>query len=344
MPTPSSGSIGLFCSERVAESLETSSGPDQGPQGVAARFESVPTLRFLIMLAALALCLGLLGRFWWLFDLLANYRPHLGLMLAVLAVLAVPLDRSVALAAGLFAAIGLAAVLPLYLGTHPVPASDTQTIEILSFNVTVSNPNRLDIMDYILEEDPDVVFLFESNFVWESDVNRKEIPLVFVHRVPRDRVSGVTVLARSDLNPRQGPADFWREAASIEVDVDGRVIEILGVHPPSPRSGAWSEFRNEILQRTADWIAGRDEPVVLVGDLNISPWSARYRSLRWATGLVDSMAGEGLQASWPDGTGVFMIPIDHVLHTPDVGSTERRTGPAFGSAHRPVLVSVGHAG
>jgi endonuclease/exonuclease/phosphatase (EEP) superfamily protein YafD len=39
-----------------------------------------------------------------------------------------------------------------------------------------------------------------------------------------------------------------------------------------------------------------------------------------------------------------MIPIDHVLHTGGLGSTDRRTGPAYGSAHRPVLVEIGFAG
>ena len=36
-----------------------------------------------------------------------------------------------------------------------------------------------------------------------------------------------------------------------------------------------------------------------------------------------------------------MIPIDHVLHTAGLGTEGRRTGPALGSAHRPVIVEVG---
>ncbi len=96
-----------------------------------------------------------------------------------------------------------------------------------------------------------------------------------------------------------------------------------------------------MLSAAGDWAASRDGPVVVLGDFNATPWSAAYRELRWRGGLIDSMSGNGLQASWPVAWGVFSIPIDHVLHSPDLGSNGRRTGPSFGSAHRPVIVSIG---
>jgi endonuclease/exonuclease/phosphatase (EEP) superfamily protein YafD len=84
--------------------------------------------------------------------------------------------------------------------------------------------------------------------------------------------------------------------------------------------------------------------VVVVGDLNATPWSHAYGVLRLGGGLVDTLRGRGLQPTWPEGWGFLMIPIDHVLHTRGLGSADRRTGPAFGSTHRPVLVRIGVAG
>ena len=288
-----------------------------------------------------AVMLGFLGRVWWVFDLMANYRPHLGVVLLVGGGLAWAADRDAGLAAVFGGLVAVAGVVPLFVGSHPVPAVGAEQIEIVSFNVGVSNPNRSEVADFLAEEDPDVVFLFESSFEWEEAMRHAELPLTIVAVVPRDQLAGVTVLASADLFPTAIEVDIHREVVALSVVVDGESIEIIGVHPPSPTTAVRAERRDRILQEAADWVADREAPVVLVGDLNVTPWSAAYRTLRWRSGLVDSMYGTGLQASWPVDWGVLSIPIDHVLHTPDLGSSDRRTGPSFGSAHRPVVVSIG---
>ena len=85
-------------------------------------------------------------------------------------------------------------------------------------------------------------------------------------------------------------------------------------------------------------------PVLVVGDLNATPWSSGFRALERRGSLVDSLRGRGLQPSWPEGFGPLMIPIDHALHTTDLAVADRRTGPASGSAHRPLVVSAGRTG
>ena len=303
----------------------------------------VTLLRIGVGLGGLGLALGFLGRTWWAFDLLSSYRPVLGAALFVLGLIALLFDREAGLAALLAGAVGLASLFPFYLGSRPVPAADAATIEVVSFNVTLANPNRIEIAQYLVEEDPDVVFLFESNSVWEADMREAGVSLAIINSVPRGRAAGVTVLAAADLQPVAIEADFWREAAAVAVTLEGRTIEVLGVHPPSPRDARRAETRDRVLSNAAQWVAGREAPVVLVGDLNASPWSAAYRALRWRTGMVDSMFGAGIQPSWPDGWGPLAVPIDHVLHSRQLGSIDRRTGPALGSTHRPVLVSVGWA-
>jgi len=272
---------------------------------------------------------------------MANYRLQLGVVLLVGGALAWVADRDAGMAAVFGGLVAVAGVMPLYVGSHPVPAPTAEQIEIVSFNVGVSNPNRLEVAAYLIEEDPDVVFLFESSFEWEEAIRHTEVPLAIITVVPRGQLAGVTVLASTDIAPTALEVDIHREVAALSVIVDGTTIEILGVHPPSPTTGSRAERRDRILREAAEWVAERESPVVLVGDLNATPWSAAYRTVRWRGGLVDSMYGGGIQASWPVGWGVLSIPIDHVLHTPDLGSSNRRTGPSFGSAHRPVVVSVG---
>ena len=80
---------------------------------------------------------------------------------------------------------------------------------------------------------------------------------------------------------------------------------------------------------------------MVLGDLNTTPWSARYRALLDDAGLEDTRVGYGLQTSWPSFLpAVLRIPIDHVLVTPDLAAAEREVGPEVGSDHLPVWVEL----
>ena len=164
--------------------------------------------------------------------------------------------------------------------------------------------------------------------------------------VPPGRVSGITLLADPDLLARPLDVSFADpgEAVAAEVTLEGRRVTVLALHPPSPTSGDRAARRDAVLAGAAGWVRETGGPVVVVGDLNSTPWSPAYQDLWLKGGLVDSARGAGLQPTWPDGWGPAMIPIDHALHTPDLGTVERRTGPSFGSAHRPLLVTVAFAG
>ncbi|HSG77998.1 MAG TPA: endonuclease/exonuclease/phosphatase family protein, partial [Acidimicrobiia bacterium] len=182
-------------------------------------------------------------------------------------------------------------------------------------------------------------------FEWEDAATAADLGLSFVSVVPRDRLAGVTVLARPDLAARIVDIPFDpSEAAAVEIVHDGDLVTVLGLHPPSPTDGRRADRRDALLEAAGDWVAVRSTPVLVVGDLNATPWSAGFRVLERRGSLVDSLRGRGFQPSWPDGFGPLMIPIDHALHTSDLAIAERRTGPANGSAHRPLVVTAGRAG
>lgn len=288
------------------------------------------------------LAFGFLGDVFWGFDLLANFRPHAGVVLAVAAAAWWWVDREVAGVMAFAALVGLASVLPAFVGSVPRPAGPS--IEIVTFNVGVSNPQRGDVAAFLAAEDPDLVFLFESSFEWEDAMERADLPLTQISIVPRGQVAGVTVLASNRLDPAPLEIEVGGEAAAVAVTIGSTRVDVIGVHPPSPTTGARAESRDRMLAATGDWVASRANPVIVLGDFNATPWSASFRSLRWRGGLVDTLAGGGLQGTWPDGWGPLMIPIDHVLIGRGLGAEDRRTGPSFGSAHRPVLITVGPTG
>ena len=66
--------------------------------------------------------------------------------------------------------------------------------------------------------------------------------------------------------------------------------------------------------------------------------SHHFRLLLRRTGLRDSARGRGVQPTWPAGSPLLAIPLDHCLHSPDIAILQRRIGGDVGSDHYPVIV------
>ncbi len=295
--------------------------------------------------AAIASVAGFVGSCWWPLDLAANFRPQYAAGLALLgAVLLALRAYKCALVFGVVALVNLVLIWPYLFGVRPGIGDETPHLEIVSFNVGISNPARSEVMEWLRSEDPDVVFLYESSFEWEDSAQAAGLQLSLVTRVPGDRLAGITVLARPSLDARvvAVPFDVW-EAAAVSVDLDGERLTVLGLHPLSPTSSSRAEARDRLLADAGDWVGAEGASVVVIGDLNATPWSHAHQSLRGRGGLSDSLRGSGLQPTWKTGLGPLMIPIDHALHTPDLVSGDRRTGPDCGSDHRPLLLEIAWA-
>ena len=296
---------------------------------------------------------GFGGGWWWRFDILSSFRAQYlvaALVLGVAAAFRAALSRHGAAArSGLLmlaavALVNLAAVAPLYRGGREAAAPGAEPLRIVSFNVQASNPDRSDVMEYLRAADADLIFLLESSFEWEDAVERAGLPYTIASRVPRDRTFGITLLAAEAADARivrLGPdAD---PAVAATVVRDGTAIDVLGVHPVSPTTADRARRRDSVLAEAGLWAAGRGDAVVVVGDLNASPWSHAFRRLARTGGLHNSQRGHGLQPTWPAGWGPLMIPIDHALHGDGLAVTARATGPPLGSDHRPLEVEFARA-
>lgn len=290
---------------------------------------------------------ALLADWWWPLDLLTSFHPQYAVMLVAVALVHLAL-RSPASGGWFLAAalINASIVAPYVVGGGGGTAVGEDRLSILSFNVGVSNPMRLDIARYVADEQPDLLFVIESSFEWEDALATAGPPMAAIAIVPREMVSGITVMADAGLLPRSIEVPFAAldEAAAVEVTLGTERIVVLALHPPSPTNGDRAARRDAILAAAGDWVAALETPVVVVGDFNATPWSRAFRALQLRGGLADTARGRGLQPSWPSGWGPAMIPIDNALHTGGLVAVGRETGPSFGSAHRPLIVTVAPGG
>ena len=283
---------------------------------------------------------GFLGRFWWLFDLFSHFRVQYFAGLAVLGLILLATRRKIiATTFLLLAAINLAQVLPLYFGAPAakMSASTPNRLMLINVHALSGDPDR--VRRTVAESAPDILVLQEINERWITELSdlRDTYPNSVVE--PREDDFGVALFSKLPL--LQSDIVFIGSAGvpSIEatLDANGEPLRILATHPLPPGGPDYSAWRNEQLQLMAERVDA-SRPFLLVGDLNTTPWNFHFRQLLARSGLRNSAVGFGVQPSWPTFNPLFWIPLDHVLHSPCIIVTARKTGPDVGSDHYPVIV------
>lgn len=297
-----------------------------------------------LALAALGLAActaaGFLGGLWWGADLLASFRMHYLVCLAVVAGLAAGLEHRRIAAVGCVAfAVNLAVVAPLYLPGAPRAAADAPRLHVLAFNVLGSNRELDAIADYIAAEDPDVVIVTELEPGLADTLRARLTGYRFAAQPQRDNF-GIGILTREPWSGFVVRADGHpaRPAVGATVALGDRGVYVVGVHPPPPVGAALARERDALIERIGDWAREARDPLIVCGDFNATPWSYPMRRLRARTGLHDASRGRGPLPTWPRHLGWAGIPIDHCLHSDALAVVERRVGPWLGSDHRPLHV------
>jgi endonuclease/exonuclease/phosphatase (EEP) superfamily protein YafD len=113
----------------------------------------------------------------------------------------------------------------------------------------------------------------------------------------------------------------------------------------APVGAGEASLRNRQLDTLTGMIqmeAGREQ--ILLGDLNITPWSPHYTRLERQAGLTNGAMARGYLPTWPAGYNPVKIPIDHCLLSEGLRVRQFRTGPDTGSDHLPIIVDVAVGG
>jgi endonuclease/exonuclease/phosphatase (EEP) superfamily protein YafD len=287
---------------------------------------------------------GLLGRLYWLFDLSSHFRvQYLWILFGLsLAFAAQKMWKSTAGATALLI-LNAISVLPLYFGPGVPRVSQDDSLEVLVFNVNFENLQHDEISAYVMEQDADVVIILEATAPLTTKLS-KALPTYQV--IAEDRVDafGMLLYSKPPMSSKKVVylGDTALPSIAVELSKSGITYSILAVHTMPPVSSDHSAMRDRMLSDAATW--ARDKPNALVlGDLNVTPWSHAFGTLLDAGKLLNSQRGFGIQTTWPNGNWLFSIPIDHALHSPSLVTLGRVVGPFLGSDHRPLRVRVGAA-
>ena len=290
---------------------------------------------------ALATVVSFFGSFWWFLDLFSHFRVQFLVGLVSIAIVLLFRRRYQApVIFGVFAILNLCTIAPLYFGKEPQPRAASRSYRSLLINVNTESGLPEKVADAIQQLNPDVLVLEEINDKWMRALS------VALHAYPYSKVMtrednfGIGLFSKYPMNKSEirgiGEADVPTAIAEVELP-DGR-ITVIATHPLPP--GGWenSRLRNDQLAKLPEVVTNANSPVLLVGDLNATPWCIHFKRLLSQSGLQDGSQGRGVLGTWPTFLPILLIPIDHCLHSRGTHVTKKATGPKVGSDHYPLVV------
>jgi endonuclease/exonuclease/phosphatase (EEP) superfamily protein YafD len=222
----------------------------------------------------------------------------------------------------------------------PVTTEKDQIFSVASANVNLDNQKPEHLIQWIAQEQPDVLILLEVSPAYAEGL-KALTGYPYRHMVPEESPFGMALLSRSPMSNAVTILNT-ESIGRIEAEIswNGHLISVVAYHPMPPIATRYHSIRNTELAQMATRLSDENRPALLVGDLNATPWSSAFHGLE-ALGVKRAT---GLRPTWPSaGQGWFGIPIDHVLVTKQWRVIEYHLGSDVGSDHLPVvtLLSLG---
>jgi len=219
---------------------------------------------------------------------------------------------------------------------------DAVGLRIVQFNAFKDNRVPDAAAAWVIAQRPDIVLLEEA--LNNGKRVRELLSEAFPYQVScvsdmrcstvilsRHRPLASGGLARGDPENRGGTSAAWARFAGPR----GNFL-VVAAHFQRP----WP-FGDQVAARLeiAEFLAGQTpaarDLAILGGDFNLTPWSA---AMRYQDQLFAMPRLSRARPSWP--VGMAVLPIDHIYAGREWRLGRMTTGPALGSDHYPLLVTL----
>lgn len=247
-------------------------------------------------------------------------------------------------AIAVFQAVQILPYTPIY--PTEVPLSDgtgKATFKILSSNVLKENKDHDTLAKLITAEQPDVLFLMETDSAWIERLKPILETYKTVQTKPRDDHYGMVfatnldVIAINFIDLANGdtPAAFATLTAP-----NGRSFNFVGLHPRPPLPGDDTDERDAQIRKSATIAHHLKQPVICMGDFNDVAWSRTSKTFKKIGDYRDPRVGRGMFPSFDVNHPIMRFPIDQVYVTDGINLTHFGRGPDIGSDHFPMITTV----
>lgn len=293
----------------------------------------------LLILAGLVGFLPLGASYWWPLELVAHFRMQYVALAVLLAIIAFALRRRApSLILSTAAAVNAWPLLP-YLPSSTEADAELE-LSVLNINVNSDNARHSEIIDTIAAAGPDLVTILELTDDLDQALLTALDEFPYRYTVPEFGNFGIGVLSRYPLVDPKSFALLDTVGIDSTVELPGRRLRLLAVHLVPPVGAALAAERNRQLNALAAIAAEIDEPLLVCGDFNLTPYSPFFSDFTETAGLLDTRLGNGLDFSWPAYLPLLGIPIDHCLTRGPLRASSITRLERIGSDHYPVQVAI----
>lgn len=183
-------------------------------------------------------------------------------------------------------------------------ASAPAALEVVWFNMQHNDAALEQLERRLLADPPDLLGLGETN--------PRSAPLLLagLDHVLHSRPAHVGLWSRFPIMEGRAhavPGD--RDLLEIGIEAAGRRLTVIAAHWRIPANASHYD-----AARTTAALAAERSDLLLIGDLNTTPWSPQLRALERVAGLRHARRGRGLLPTWAaDPWHLMTLPIDHAL-------------------------------
>ena len=306
---------------------------------------------FLIRLAllgtAVVAALALLGQLdlpglAWPLELFTHFSLHIAIVGLVLA--GVGAFRLPRLALGSAVIVAMASMPVIALGKFERPngsgCQPEACLTVMTANVWTRRDALTTLAERVAVRQPDVLGLNEV----PSDLREAElaalfpgyqtVALVSPETMGRPMGRHLALLSREPVKSLERilPEDTaGRGLIKAQLDFKGETVTIIALHPLVPLTPEGRRARNALFEHVSA-VSNETENLIVMGDLNITPWARDFRL------LPGHRAGDPRLTYTHDvRKPLFGLPIDHILFDGNLELRAAQQLDRFGSDHRPVL-------
>ena len=216
-------------------------------------------------------------------------------------------------------------------------------IRLFSANVLMENPRKADLIKIVERENPDVVFLMETDQGWLDALKPilNKYPTVLTY--PLDNYYGLIFATR--LKAPSAEVVFLSEdnTPSLQAELigpDGTGFNFMGLHPQPPVPGTDTALRDQQIKRAAQHSGNADWPTVSMGDFNDVAWSWTSRRFKRYGGFLEPRVGRGMFPTFHAQYPLLGVPIDQLYLTRGIGLVSFGRLEEFGSDHYPISAVI----
>jgi endonuclease/exonuclease/phosphatase (EEP) superfamily protein YafD len=284
---------------------------------------------------------SLLERSFWVFELLVHFRVQYFCLLSMAAMVLLFNKRwKWAILAITFSAWNASSFIPYYCPSREVGLANRVEIKIAAWNVLTSNTRYEEVLQEIEAQNPDLLLLLEINETWVQKIGSLKASYPYSIIEPREDNFGIGLFSKMPF--KHSLLEYFEKVPSVyaQLELGSTILNVVATHTLPPISQEWSFRRNQHLEKVANFVSKLVGECVVMGDLNVSPYSIVFKDFIKSSKLRDSAKGFGVQNTWKTSTPWVAIPIDHILVSSGLQVNNRIVSGSHGSDHSLIMATV----